>query len=348
MINTIIFSIVMFALAYLLYVLPFFLLYALFTDRIIFNLVSLLPTFLVFTFFRGYLKTNNNSKLLKGFIHYGMGIGFLALIILPIMMIFKIVLGHNGIIAGWLGIGMLVGLVIICVFNANTLAVRRITLKSKRLSCVRRLAFLSDIHVGSNPPAHLRRICQLLAKLEFDDLLIGGDLFDSSDFRFEDIAALGTIDAGIYFVTGNHEGYVKGSEKQLARFHEVNIRVLENEAVDLDGINLIGVSDEQPMAARAEALDTLYRQDIFNIALVHQPSIWDRTRNRVDLMLCGHTHNGQIFPFNLLVRLQFRYVYGLFSQGSSYLYVSSGAGCWGPRMRLGSRNEILLVELLPS
>ena len=125
------------------------------------------------------------------------------------------------------------------------------------------------------------------------------------------------------------EGYVKGFEAQLARFPELNIRVLENEAVDLDGINLIGVSDEQPVASRIEAVDRLYRQDMFNIALVHQPSIWDKTRNRVELMLCGHTHNGQIFPFNLLVRLQFRYVYGLFCDGASRLYVSSGVGCWG-------------------
>ena len=264
------------------------------------------------------------------------------------MMLLKIALGHDGTITGWLAIGTLVGLVSLCIFNANTVVVRKITLTSERLSSVRRLAFISDIHVGSNPPAHLGRICQALAKLEFEYLLIGGDLFDSSDFGFEDIAALGTIDANIYFVTGNHEGYVKGFKKQLARFHELNVRVLENEAADLDGINLIGVSDEQPLAARVEALDRFYRKDTFNIALVHQPSIWGRTRNRVDLMMCGHTHNGQIFPFNLLVRLQFRYVYGLFSEGSSRLYVSSGVGCWGPRMRLGSRNEIVLVELLPA
>ena len=81
--------------------------------------------------------------------------------------------------------------------------------------------------------------------------------------------------------------------------------------------------------------------------LVHQPSIWLKTDSDVDLMLCGHTHNGQIWPFNLLVKLQFRHVYGLFVEGVSNLYVSSGVGCWGPRMRLGSRNEIVLIELRP-
>ena len=348
MIHTLTFFIIFFTSAYLLYVLPFFLLHALFTDSSIFNFVALLPTLLAFALLRLYLKTNNTNKVLKGVTCYGMGIGFLALIIWPLILLFKIMLGLDGAVAGWLAIGMLVGLVSLCVINANTLAVRKITLTSEKLSGVRRLAFVSDIHVGSNPPAHLRRICRLLAKLKFEGLLIGGDLFDSSDFRFEDIVTLGSIDADIFFVTGNHETYVKGFEKQLARFDELDIRVLKNEAVDLDGINLMGVSDEQPLAARVEAVDRLYRQDTFNIAIVHQPSIWDRTHNKVDLMLCGHTHNGQIFPFNLLVRLQFRYVHGLFSKGSSRLYVSSGAGCWGPRMRLGSRNEILLVELLPA
>ena len=91
--------------------------------------------------------------------------------------------------------------------------------------------------------------------------------------------------------------------------------------------------------------DALY--DATNIVLVHQPSIWLKTDSDIDLMLCGHTHNGQIWPFNLLVRLQFRHVYGLFVEGVSNLYVSSGVGCWGPRMRLGSRNEIVLIELRP-
>jgi hypothetical protein len=65
-------------------------------------------------------------------------------------------------------------------------------------------------------------------------------------------------------------------------------------------------------------------------------------------MLCGHTHNGQIFPFNFLVRLQFAQTYGHYGVPGAQLYVSSGAGCWGPGMRLGSRNEIIHLEILPS
>ena len=62
-------------------------------------------------------------------------------------------------------------------------------------------------------------------------------------------------------------------------------------------------------------------------------------------MLSGHTHNGQIFPFNFLVKLQFKHIYGLYEKLNSKLYVSSGSGCWGPKMRLGSKNEIVRIQI---
>ena len=65
-------------------------------------------------------------------------------------------------------------------------------------------------------------------------------------------------------------------------------------------------------------------------------------------MLSGHTHNGQIFPFNLLVKLQFKYIYGLYKDGTSNFYVSSGIGCWGPKMRIGSNNEIVQILIHPT
>ena len=348
MIRTIILSFILFGLAYLLYVLPVFILKSLFTGSPVFSLLALGPSALAFVCLRLYLATNTTNPGLKAFVYYGMGIGFLALMVLPAVMLAKQGAGLDGAVAGWLAIAILGGVTALSVFNANSLTIRRLALNSDKLGKPVKLAFVSDVHIGSNPPAHLNRICDRLAQTEWDAVLIGGDLFDSSDFRFEDIAALGELKGDIYFVTGNHEGYVRGFEAQLARFPELNIRVLDNEAVDFQGLNLIGVSDEQPAASRAAAIDRLYRDDRFNLAMVHQPSIWDSTRNRVELMLCGHTHNGQILPFNFLVRLQFRHVYGLFADGDSRLYVSSGSGCWGPRMRLGSRNEIVLIDLRPA
>ena len=63
-------------------------------------------------------------------------------------------------------------------------------------------------------------------------------------------------------------------------------------------------------------------------------------------MLSGHTHNGQIFPFNFFVRIHFKYKYGYYKKNKSKLYVTSGAGCWGPKMRLGTFNEIINFKLV--
>ena len=335
----------MFVTAYLLYVMPVFILLSLFLGTALFSTDALVPTLVAFLVLRLYLATSITNKLVKAFVYYGIGIGFLAVMILFPMLFVKGLTRMDGMIAGAAGLAMLGSVTAYCIINANSITVRKLTVASAKISRATNFAFISDVHVGSNPPRHLEKICQRLDTLEFDGLLIGGDLFDSSDFKLEDIAALGGLDTEIHFVTGNHEGYVEGYKRLLARFPELNINVLENAAAQVRGINLIGVSDEQPAPARVAAVEQMSRQGAFNLALVHQPSIWERTQSKVDLMLCGHTHNGQVFPFNFLVRLQFRHVYGLFAEGGSTLYVSSGAGCWGPRMRLGSRNEIVMIKL---
>ena len=338
----------MFVTAYLLYVMPVFILQSLFLGTAVLSTGALVPTLVAFLVLRLYLATRITNKLVKAFVYYGMGIGFLAVMILSPMLFVKVLTGMEGMIAGAGGLAILGSVTAYSIINANSLTIRKLTVVSAKISRATNFAFISDVHVGSNPSRHLEKICQRLDTLEFDALLIGGDLFDSSDFKLEDIAALGALDTEIHFVTGNHEGYVKGFEGLLARFPELNINVLENAVAQVRGVNLIGVSDEQPVLARAAAVKQMSRDDAFNLALVHQPSIWERTQSKVDLMLCGHTHNGQIFPFNFLVRLQFRHVHGLFAEGGSTLYVSSGAGCWGPRMRLGSRNEIVMIELRPA
>ena len=348
MLRVAVFSIITFAIAYLLYVLPVLWLLSLFSGGEMFAFWTLVPTAVVFALLRLYLATSVTNRWLKGFVYYGMGIGFLAVLILSALLLVQWLGGFDGPVLGSMAILAIGGVTVLSVHNANSFVTRHLTVSTDRIDSPKRFAFISDVHIGSNPPRHLEAICDHLRQTDIDALLIGGDLFDSSDFQLEDIAALQTVEPDIFFITGNHEGYVGGFESMLARFPELGITVLENEAVAVHGVNLIGISDAQPTAAKIEAVERLCRDNSFNLALVHQPSIWGKTKRDVDLMLCGHTHNGQIFPFNLLVRLQFRHVYGRFSAAASQLYVSSGVGSWGPRMRLGSRNEIIIIDLLPS
>ena len=82
------------------------------------------------------------------------------------------------------------------------------------------------------------------------------------------------------------------------------------------------------------------------MVVVHKPSLWKYIKNEANLMLSGHTHNGQIFPFNFLVKLKFPEIYGLYSKNNNFLYVSSGVATWGPKIRIGSKNEIIQIQLL--
>ena len=117
--------------------------------------------------------------------------------------------------------------------------------------------------------------------------------------------------------------------------------LLDNKTFKYKNINFIGVSDNQRLEYQEKIVNKLVNKKEYNLVLIHKPSLWSRVNDKVDLMLSGHTHNGQIFPFNFFVRLQFKNIYGLFEKLNSRLYVSSGAGCWGPKMRLGSYNEIV-------
>ena len=108
-------------------------------------------------------------------------------------------------------------------------------------------------------------------------------------------------------------------------------------------INLVGIGDNQDLKKQISTLNKLRKDKTFNLILVHKPTLWDIAYNKCDLMLSGHTHNGQIFPFNLLVMLKFKNIYGIYNKINSYLYVSSGSGCWGPKMRLGTKNELVNI-----
>ena len=156
------------------------------------------------------------------------------------------------------------------------------------------------------------------------------------------------ISKPIYFVTGNHEYYLKDYNKKLTLLSKFGINILNNANTNIDTINIIGVDDKQTSKDQLDASIKLISKQYYNLLLIHKPSIWNEIKGDVDLMLSGHCHNGQIIPFNLMVKLQFKYIYGLYSFNGSNLYVSSGSGCWGPRLRVGTNNEIVAIELNPN
>jgi len=242
----------------------------------------------------------------------------------------------------------------------------------------KKIVFLSDLHIGYVHRARfLKRVVKQANKLDPEIILITGDLFDGMGRDPEPfVAALNQFKAkrGVYFVTGNHEGYV-GLSQSLAIIGQTHFNILHNEMVDIDGLQLVGVSypgvedlNEIRHLKESRANPT---NENSRILLFHTPTNIDTKPNGLasqqynaywgpdtsmslnrsidaDLQLSGHTHAGQFFPFTLLTRLIFKgYHYGLHQEDGFSIYITSGVGTWGPPMRTGSAPEIVVLELVP-
>ena len=342
-----IFAVIILALSFLIYIYPLNILAHLLFDARIFEPVALIPTVIIAVAVSVYFRTHAKSPLLSAPIYYGMGIGFIGFCVFNLGLLAALAMPES---TFEIGLVCLVVSVITCVkgiLNGHQIHLKTLHISSPKITQHYNLVFISDIHLGSNPKQHLENICTKIDGLDYDYLLIGGDLYDSSAFEAEDVMPLTAIQKPILFVTGNHEYYVKDHADKVADLANYNITILDNESVQFDGLNIIGISDNQAPKLQSDIAHGLVSQDAFNLLMVHQPSIWDSAPDSTDLMLSGHTHNGQIFPFNLLVRLQFKTVYGIYKRLNSTLYVSSGSGTWGPRMRLGTKNEIVHISISP-
>jgi predicted MPP superfamily phosphohydrolase len=161
-----------------------------------------------------------------------------------------------------------------------------------------------------------------------------------------------------YFVFGNHEVYV-GLDEIINQLEENNVRVLQNEVLITNGVKLVGLncmkaddSAYDPHQVISETIKDILPTlnldgDHPKIVLHHIPSgIEYMNEHGVDVVLAGHTHAGQIFPFSLIAKAMFPFNKGLAEHNGTYVYVSPGAGIWGPKMRLGSKNEIAVIQLV--
>jgi hypothetical protein len=222
-----------------------------------------------------------------------------------------------------------------------------------------RIVQLTDIHIGPIlNDKWLQRVVNCVNALNADIIVITGDLVDGSVLELgSHVAPLENLKAkhGVFFVTGNHE-YYSGAEEWCSYLQSINIKVLRNSHVSLkidnSAIDIAGVDDwsSRHFIDGHNLPKALAGRDKANpvILLAHQPiTMHDAAKNNVDFQLSGHTHAGQIWPFNYLVNLQQPISRGLFQYPNSDLqvYVSSGTGFWGPPMRLGTFAEISCVSL---
>lgn len=242
--------------------------------------------------------------------------------------------------------GCLTGLTLYAFAGAQRLHVRELTVAAPEPLAGVRLAQISDVHVGSRSGRFLRRVVARVNAARPDYVLITGDLIDFEDISEEEIGSLAELEAPAYFIIGNHERYVD-LEAICARLTRLGVNVIRDATVMLPGIQLIGIDDAEPKSQVSRVLRSLTpAPDAFRILLYHRPDgAEDAARWGANLMLCGHTHNGQIVPFNYVVRRVFPRIQGSYDVHGMQLYVSPGTGTWGPVLRLGSRSEISLITL---
>ncbi len=212
-----------------------------------------------------------------------------------------------------------------------------------------RIAMASDVHAGA---VHGKRYLQLIVdeiKPRGADIVIfPGDLVDGPG-RLPDDLLEPIDDLGIpaFHSFGNHEFYV-GEEEVNRVLKGRKVTSLRNTTHDIKNIHIIGIDDAEDRKQVANQLPGLTRKDSFNLLLYHRPDGFEiAAQQGVHLMVSGHTHNGQIFPFTLLVKLRFPRKKGWYTHKNSRLFVSTGAGTWGPPMRLGSRSELVFITVQP-
>jgi uncharacterized protein len=216
----------------------------------------------------------------------------------------------------------------------------------------RRAVLMSDIHLGHvNGEGFSRRLVAMARALKPDVVFIPGDLFDGTEVDLDHLVTpFRQIDAqfGTFFTTGNHEEF-GGTAEKVRAVARAGMRVLQSEKVTIDGLHIGGVpwgDSLSPIRLQAVLDKMQFNPNEASILLNHMPSRLPIVeRAGVSLQLSGHTHGGQVFPFTWATRRVFgRFTYGLHHFGALQVYTSTGAGTWGPPMRVGTHPEIVLIE----
>ena len=342
------FYLIIFIVSYFIYIYPFEII-----NEYLFNekpnrKSSLLYTLFISILIIFYFSSKNTFFPLKFLIYEGMGVGFISFCIINVSLVFNYFQIIDSYSLGVLSLFLILIISLIGFIYGRLIFVKKLRFTSNKINKKSNFIFISDIHLGTNTISHLKKIINKINTLKYDFILIGGDLIDSSSFDLEELSILiKLINKPIYFVTGNHEYYLKNYKEKLNKLINFNIITLSNKNIKFEDLNIIGIDDMQSSEQQKINYKKFKDRGKYNILLVHKPSIWSDVRNNVDLMLSGHCHNGQIMPFNFLVKLKFKFIYGLYKYNKSYLYISSGCACWGPRLRVGTFNEIIHIELTP-
>jgi predicted MPP superfamily phosphohydrolase len=293
----------------------------------------------------------------------GISVGFLSYFLLAALASWAAVglsrLAGNssggGAIAAWVfGAAAVAGLY--ALISAYWVRVTRVAVRLPNLPDFwrgRTVALVSDIHLGNfRGPMFSRLVVSRLMSLRPECVLVGGDMFDGVKIDVERAAgpwsAL-SAPSGVYFVGGNHDDY-GGRKAYFGALRRAGMRILDNEKVEIHGLQLVGVHDQEthdPEMFAGILEKARVDPSRASILLAHRPeNLAVPEKAGIGLQLSGHTHSGQFWPWTLIARRVHRdFAYGLNQFGRMKVFTSSGVGTWGPPFRMGTRSEVVLIDL---
>jgi uncharacterized protein len=309
-----------------------------------------------FSPYLSFLRTIGNIWF--GFFQY-------ALLLLPIADIFLVILHYTSgplsstiyMITGYTVLILLILIFAFGLFNAYSPIIRKYEISLPKKEGNRRglrIAVASDMHFGRlSGISHLKRLVEKVQGIEPDLILLPGDIIDDEPepFMKKNMGAIMSglqAPLGVFGVLGNHEYYGGQIPQFIEHMKDINIKILMDEFLTIDNsFHLIGRKDKTDKA-RKSFKDLL--EDVNSsypiIAMDHQPfEIHQAQKNGVDVLLSGHTHRGQMAPNHFITKKMYELDWGYLKKEQLHAFVSSGYGFWGPPMRIGSRSEILQIDI---
>ncbi len=328
-------------------------------------LYAVFPPFTLLMFF-GVMPLSNTTNTFGSFIYVVSAItmGALLYLLLSVMLV-DIVGLFTSFKPKTYGLAALVITLLITgggMLNAWNVRVTNQEIPLKGLTHEIRAMHLTDIHIGHfRGEKFLQKIVEKTNRENVDVVFITGDLFDGRiNLTKEDLAPLTQLNAPVYFVEGNHDKYT-GVQTIKSMLRDIDVQVLENEVTHFSELQIIGLNhmtaDNESYSMHASSdgptiENTLAALNLFQnkptVLLHHSPDgIQYANQYGVGLFLAGHTHAGQLFPVKYIAHLLFDYNKGLHEYKGTKIFVSQGAGTFGPPMRVGTKSEITVLTLKP-
>lgn len=221
---------------------------------------------------------------------------------------------------------------------------------------------LADVHLGIfGNKSRTESLVEDMNRIKPDAVFLNGDLVDGVEGVISDyLDPLAKAKMPVYFITGNHDLYV-GIKSVRAKLKALGVKVLVNDIVDIKGAQFVGLDYMRADNETVDVTASLTRETMKMllpklkldknrpIIMVHHSPVGTKYMNKegADLLISGHTHSGQIFPFSLLAAIQFKYMNGLYNYKDMQVYVSQGVGTFGPPIRLGANAEATIIKLVP-